>query len=116
MHVILTHEQADFDALASLLGACLLYDGAVAILPRRLNRNVRAFLSLYGADLPFIDPRDLPTKPIEEITIVDTQTMVSLKGVTSETKVRVIDHHPLAMVSLQNGPLSTLKQAPPRRY
>jgi tRNA nucleotidyltransferase (CCA-adding enzyme) len=116
MHVILTHEQADFDALASLLGACLLYDGAIAILPRRLNRNVRAFLSLYGADLPFIDPRDLPTKPIEEITIVDTQTMVSLKGVTSETKVKVIDHHPLrdglptewSIINFETGATATL--------
>ncbi len=95
MHVILTHEQADFDALASLLGASLLYEGAIPILPRRMNRNVRAFLSLYGAELPFVDPRDLPAKRIVEITVVDTQSMVSLKGVTPETRVMVIDHHPL---------------------
>lgn len=94
MHVILTHEQADFDALASLLGAFLLYDGAVPILPRRMNRNVRAFVALYGAELPFVDPRDLPNGPIEKITIVDTQAMVSLRGTTAETRVNVIDHHP----------------------
>ena len=29
MHIILTHEQADFDALASLLGAHLLDEDAV---------------------------------------------------------------------------------------
>ena len=43
MRIILTHEQADFDALASLLGAYLLDESAIPVLPRRMNRNVRAF-------------------------------------------------------------------------
>ncbi len=93
MQVILTHEQADFDAIAALLGARMLHESAAAILPRRTNRNVRAFLNLYGADLPFMDPRDIPAEPIESILLVDTQSLVTLKGTTSATKVRVIDHH-----------------------
>ncbi len=94
MHIILTHEQADFDAMASLLGAFLINENAIPVLPRRMNRNVRAFLSLYGADLPFVDPRDLPNRAIERITLVDTQAMVSLKGVIADPNVDVIDHHP----------------------
>lgn len=94
MHIILTHEQADFDALASLLGAYLLHDDALPVLPRRMNRNVRAFLALYGVDLPFVDPRDLPNALIERVTLVDTQSMVSVRGVTVETCVSVVDHHP----------------------
>jgi len=95
MHIILTHEQADFDALASLLGAYLLDDRAVPVLPRRMNRNVRAFLTLYGTDLPFVEARDLPAGPIEAVTLVDTQSMVSVRGMSETTRVRVIDHHPL---------------------
>jgi tRNA nucleotidyltransferase (CCA-adding enzyme) len=95
MHIILTHEQADFDALASLLGAHLLDDSAVPVLPRKMNRNVRAFLTIYGIELPFIDPRDLPQEPIEAITLVDTQSIVSLRGMSEATRVHVIDHHPL---------------------
>jgi tRNA nucleotidyltransferase (CCA-adding enzyme) len=95
MHIILTHEQADFDALASLLGAYLLDDAALPVLPRRMNRNVRAFLSLYGVDLPFIEARDLPSELVEAVTLVDTQAMVSIKGMSSTTRVRVLDHHPL---------------------
>jgi tRNA nucleotidyltransferase (CCA-adding enzyme) len=53
MHIILTHEQADFDALASLFGASLADDRGVPVLPRKMNRNARAFVGLYGADLPF---------------------------------------------------------------
>ena len=95
MHIILTHEQADFDALASLFGAYLLNESAIPVLPRRMNRNVRAFLTLYGADLPFVDPRDLGGELIDAVTLVDTQSMVSIKGMVEDVHVRVVDHHPL---------------------
>ena len=95
MEIILTHEQADFDAMGSLLGAHLLLETAMPVLPRRLNRNVRAFLALYGAELPFVDPRDLPSAPVERVLLVDTQSMVSVRGMTPGTEVKVIDHHPV---------------------
>ncbi|MBT3239853.1 MAG: CBS domain-containing protein [Chloroflexi bacterium] len=93
MHILLTHEQADFDAIASLLGAHLLEVEAIAVLPRKLNRNVRAFLTLYGAELPFTDPVDLPKGNIEGITLVDTQSLITIKGMMKKTKINVIDHH-----------------------
>jgi tRNA nucleotidyltransferase (CCA-adding enzyme) len=46
-HILLTHEQADFDAMGSLLGASLLYDTAIPLLPRRMNRYVNFFISLF---------------------------------------------------------------------
>ncbi|HSB66719.1 MAG TPA: CBS domain-containing protein [Anaerolineales bacterium] len=95
MRIILTHEQADFDALASLLGAYLLDESAIPILPRRMNRNVRAFVTLYGAELPFVEQRDLPNEPVESICLVDTQSMVSIRGVSDQTRVHVVDHHPI---------------------
>ena len=95
MHIILTHERADFDALASLFGAHLLNEGFVPILPRKLNRNLRAFLTLYGREFPFIDQRDLTRKKIEEVLLVDTQSLVTIKGMGKKTRVRVLDHHPL---------------------
>lgn len=95
MRLILTHEQADFDAMASLLGAYLLDNGAIPVLPRKLNRNVRSFVTLYGADLPFVDARDLPPGRIEAVTLVDTQSLITVKGMNKHTSVRVMDHHPL---------------------
>ncbi|MDD5467406.1 MAG: CBS domain-containing protein [Anaerolineales bacterium] len=95
MRIILTHEQADFDAVASLLGAYLLNDAAIPLLPRKMNRNVKAFITLYGVDMPFVDPRDIAAEPIESIILVDTQSLISLKGAHPSTPVHVIDHHPL---------------------
>jgi tRNA nucleotidyltransferase (CCA-adding enzyme) len=94
MHIILTHEQSDFDALASLLGAHLVDEATIPVLPRKLNRNVRAFITLYGMELPFVDPRDIPIGTIDTVTLVDTQSMISIKGMQDDAQIHVIDHHP----------------------
>ncbi len=95
MQIILTHEQADFDAIGALMGAYLLNEHAVPVLPRRVNRNVRAFLDLYGIELPFVEMENLPAEPVDSIILVDTQSMTSVKGVTKDVRVNVVDHHPL---------------------
>ncbi len=94
MHIVLTHDQADFDAVASLHAAALLDPDAVAVLPPRVNRNVRGFLTLYGEQLPLVELSDLRPKRVSRITLVDTQTMLSVKGHRRDTEVNVIDHHP----------------------
>ena len=62
MHIIATHSNADFDAVASLLGAWHLYPDAIPILPSTLNRNVRDFVTLYEDQLPFMQQGDLETQ------------------------------------------------------
>ena len=91
--VILTHENADFDALASLLGGALLYPQALPVLPWKLKRNVQAFLSLYRNQFPFIEPRHLPRGRVELAMLVDTRKFNSVKGMDGSTRHLVIDHH-----------------------
>lgn len=96
MKVILTHENADFDAVASLLGASKLFPDATPVLPRRVNRNGRNFLAFYSDELPFVEPADLPRRPkITHATLVDTQSLTTLRGMGRELQVNIIDHHPL---------------------
>ena len=94
-HIVCTHEQADFDAVASLLGVWLMDRDAIPLLPRRMNRNVRAFVTLYGETLPFQRLADWARSPIDRLTVVDTQSAPAIKGMSPQTKVHVIDHHPL---------------------
>ena len=97
MEIILTHENTDFDGLASLLAARKLYPEAVPVLPRRLNRNLRHFLTLYWDEFPFVAIDDLPRERIQRIILVDTQSVTTLKGMGPWTRdVRIIDHHPLS--------------------
>ncbi len=94
--LILTHENTDFDGLASQLAASKLFPEAVPVLPRRTNRNLRDFLILYGGELPFVRHEDLPRRrQVERIILVDTQTLVTPGGMTGDTLVQIIDHHPL---------------------
>ena len=91
MQVILTHENADFDAIASLLAAHKLNPAAVPVLPRRINRNVRHFITLYWDALPFTRPEDLPRRRrINRVTLVDTQGLSSLRGMSRNPRVLVM--------------------------
>ena len=94
--VILTHENADFDAIASLLAAWKIYPDATPVLPRRVNRNGRTFLALYGGELPMVRPEDLPRASVERAILVDTQSLTTVKGMQPDVSVLIIDHHPLA--------------------
>jgi tRNA nucleotidyltransferase (CCA-adding enzyme) len=93
--VILTHEHTDFDALASMLAASRLYPHAVPVLPHQMNRNLEAFLAVYRDMLPFVHLDDLPRRGIENLVLVDTQTVQPLRGMHPQATGDIIDHHPL---------------------
>ena len=95
MEIVTSHENTDFDGLASMLAAVKLYPEAVAVLPQRLNSNVRDFLALYRDELPFSRREEMPSRRIQNMIIVDSQSVPSLKGASSETEIRFVDHHPL---------------------
>lgn len=95
MEVITSHDHADFDALASILGAAMLYPQAIPLLSPHLNRNARDFLTLYGGELPFLRYEELPRGRITRMILVDTQNPPALKGLRPETEMIFIDHHPL---------------------
>jgi tRNA nucleotidyltransferase (CCA-adding enzyme) len=94
--LILTHENADFDAISALAAAARLYPDAIPLLPRRVNRNVRNFLTLYGADLPLVHVKDLPRAEFDRAILVDTQSMVTIKGMADDICTSIVDHHPLS--------------------
>jgi tRNA nucleotidyltransferase (CCA-adding enzyme) len=94
MLLILTHENADFDAVASQLAAHKLYPEGVPLLSRRVNRNVQQFLTLYWDALPFMRPDDWQRRRVDRVLLVDTQSLPGVRGLHPEkAAVQVIDHH-----------------------
>jgi len=93
MHLILTHERADFDAVASLFGASRLYPNAIPLVPRDVNQNVRDFLTLYWDEFNFVEFRHKLPGQVNQITVVDSQYVPHIRGRTTRTRLRVIDHH-----------------------
>lgn len=96
MLLILTHENADFDAISSMVAAARLYPDGQPLLPRRINRNVRQFLTLYLDPDFFVRLEDWTRQRVDDIILVDTLTLTSVRGVKPEKiNVQVIDHHEL---------------------
>lgn len=94
VELIVTHEHADFDAVASLLAAHKLYPQAIPVLPRSINRNVRNFITLYRDAFPFVRPEELARRRVARLIVVDSQSFQPPRGVNRDTPVLVIDHHP----------------------
>ncbi len=93
MLLILTHEKSDFDAIASQLAAQKLFPKGTPLLSRHLNRNVQQFLNLYWDALPFMRAAEWRRKRVDDIILVDTQNLNSVRGIVKNPQVRVIDHH-----------------------
>jgi len=72
MHIVTTHKGADFDALASVVCANLLYPDVVTVLPATLNPNVRAFLTLHRGLFDFCTPEKINLDAVDKLTVVDT--------------------------------------------
>jgi tRNA nucleotidyltransferase (CCA-adding enzyme) len=93
MRLILSHENADFDAVASQLAASKLNPDGLMLLSRRLNRNVEQFLTLYWDAFEFIRPSEWRKRRITDVLLVDTQALNSVRGMVAKPTVQVIDHH-----------------------
>ena len=94
MLLILTHENADFDAVASQLAAHKLYPDGVPLLSWRVNRNVEQYLALYWDAFDFVRPSDWRRQRVSRVLLVDTLALPSVRGIRPDrVKVQVIDHH-----------------------
>ena len=72
MHIVTTHKGngTDFDALAFIVAANLLYPGIVTALPGSLNPKVRAFLSLHRDLFGFCRSEDIDPHKVDKPTVV----------------------------------------------
>lgn len=94
MEIIITHEQADFDAAGSVLAAWLMDPSRIPILPKKRNRNLSLFMEDYGDRLPFITWKMLPKGEITRVFVTDTQICTGHKRLDNISDVIVWDHHP----------------------
>jgi tRNA nucleotidyltransferase (CCA-adding enzyme) len=96
--VITTHQNADFDALAAVVGASLLYPEGRIVLAGSLNPNVREFVSLHGESLPIVNLRLIDQAKIRQLIIVDTadtERIGDLGRLCGKPGVEIVifDHH-----------------------
>ena len=98
MHIVTTHKGTDFDALASVVAANLLYPGVVTVLPGSLNPNVRAFLSLHKDLFDFCTPEKISFDGVRKLIVVDTNRWdrldrLDLLKKDPHLEIILFDHH-----------------------
>ncbi|HKL00780.1 MAG TPA: CBS domain-containing protein [Desulfotignum sp.] len=74
MKMITTHKGTDFDALASLVAATLIYPDATPVLPGNVNENLKPFLAIHKDLFRFSGPGDINLDMVDTLVVVDTHS------------------------------------------
>lgn len=98
--VITCHVNADNDALASMVGACILYPGAALLFPGSQERQVQEFYEEVVEPLyTCVNQKELDTGAVKRLVVVDTHLRSRLPQVKrlleekSDIDIHVWDHH-----------------------
>ena len=97
--IITTHRNTDFDAVASVVAAQLIYPDAQVALPRQVNPNVQRFLSIHKDHFEFPRVNEVDLEKTERLTVVDTNGWGRLDRLDQlrekpELTIDLWDHHP----------------------
>jgi len=98
MEIIIGHNNIDFDCLASMLAAKLLYPNSKLVLPKNVARDMRDFINMYKDVFNFIKEDEVDLEKIATIIIVDTHSSNRIGKFkdyikSSEIEVIIYDHH-----------------------
>lgn len=101
---IVTHDVADFDAVAAQVGARLLYPGSQIVLSPSVGRDVHPYLALHRDLWSGKKPDEIELREIERVVLVDVRRRTRLAHVERLWERRaaepaafeliVYDHHP----------------------
>ncbi len=99
MHTIITtHKHTDFDALASVIAATLLYPESVGVIPKELSKNVQRFLSTHKTAFNLVLPNEVDFDQVEKLVVVDTASWRRLDRMEKlrdreDITIELWDHH-----------------------
>jgi nanoRNase/pAp phosphatase (c-di-AMP/oligoRNAs hydrolase) len=101
MQIVTTHKNTDFDGLASVIAATLIYPGCIAVLPKALNPNVRAFVSLHKDLFQAATPSEIDLDAVERLVVVDCASWGRLEGLDrlqsrGGLEIELWDHHAIS--------------------
>mgnify|MGYP006276669953 FL=1 len=98
MQIVTTHKGTDFDGLASLVAATVIYSGSIPVLPTYINPNLKSFLSIHKDLFNLYSPKDIDMNDVTSLVVVDTNSWRRLEGMEAlrekqDLEVILWDHH-----------------------
>lgn len=109
MHLVTTHVNSDFDALASMVAASFLYPGVTRMVPSQVQPAVREFLTVHWDLLQLKPRRTIDPAAVDRLIVTDTgswERLDDLRALAERTDLETIvwDHH-MAPGSIRAGEL-----------
>lgn len=71
MIIATTHRNTDFDGLASVVAATLIYPDCVPVLPAQVNPNLKPFISIHKDLFKFKKPDEIDLDAVTRLVVVD---------------------------------------------
>lgn len=98
MQIATTHKNTDFDGLASVIAATIIYPGCVGVIPKAVNSNVGQFLSTHKTAFNIILPNEVDPEQITKLIVVDANQWNRLDRMDKlqnkpDLKIDLWDHH-----------------------
>ena len=98
MRIATTHKNTDFDALASLIAATIIYPDAIPVLPKSVNPNVKKFISIHKELLKIYTPKEINLEEVDSLVVVDVNDWGRLEGMDAlidndDLEIILWDHH-----------------------
>lgn len=99
MQVIVSHVNADFDALASLIAAKKLYPDAQVVISNEQVIPVKQFLTIYRDTFDLVPDNMVNWSKVTELILVDVASLLRIGDHagqlnSEEVKITIYDHHP----------------------
>lgn len=99
MRIVTTHKNTDFDGLASVIAATLIYPDAVPVMSKQINPNVKEFLALHKDLLNIHTWKEIDPRETDALIVVDAGSWNRLsvpKEIQDQENLEIIlyDHHP----------------------
>lgn len=95
---LVTHHNADLDALASLIAAARLYPEATPLRGRSVSPPVQRYLALHKDHFPLRGYNEVDLESFERLVVVDVRDRRRLKEyeplLATDPEIIVFDHHP----------------------
>jgi tRNA nucleotidyltransferase (CCA-adding enzyme) len=98
MLIATTHKNTDFDGLASVIAATIIYPDCIGVIPKAVNKNVGQFLSTHKTAFNIILPNEIDPEQVTKLIVVDTNQWHRLDRMTklrnkADLEIDLWDHH-----------------------
>ncbi len=100
--IVVTHHNADLDALASVVAACVLYGatGAIGVHGGTVSLAVQRYLAVHKDLFHLVPLSEIDASQVEEVIVVDVRDRTRLLEYgaifANNPRIIVYDHHPVS--------------------